>query len=375
MKKTLLCLLFVFALLLPLLASCSAGRASAGSEGAGFTSESVSDSIEKTEEIVEESSAETLDREALLKLTDAYREVIELFKKAVGFYASYDIEKIAEREFLGVDSVAEEYRELYSRIFASGYRLYWNDYVRIYKEDGIEYFGYAFSDLNKNGSPELILMTELYDVVAILSLQNGKPTLVFDNYDLNYNCRIDKNGRFYTDNYLRYDLLQNHVYSLNSLDELVLEREFLCTDAADGVYINECFIIINHKAERTTPSSWEAATKKISREKTDGHINKTEAGLVFIRLFGELNCVYNWPLSGSDPELAILSFSDGKLLFSIGTQSFEATLEGDYAFFDNETVTGRLELGRDSVWLTVEKCSTKLIKCGTYLYTRQIEKG
>ena len=57
-------------------------------------------------------------------------------------------------------------------------------------------FGYAITDLNKDGNDELVLLLQDYTVLAIFTLENGKPKLV-DAFWPRYRCAILDSGMLY----------------------------------------------------------------------------------------------------------------------------------------------------------------------------------
>ncbi|MCL2672221.1 MAG: hypothetical protein FWF10_09350 [Clostridiales bacterium] len=58
-------------------------------------------------------------------------------------------------------------------------------------------FGYAIEDLNKDGTPELILLLRDYSVFAIFTTVDGEPILLGDYYT-RHRCAILDSGLLYT---------------------------------------------------------------------------------------------------------------------------------------------------------------------------------
>jgi hypothetical protein len=45
-------------------------------------------------------------------------------------------------------------------------------------------------------------------------------------------------------------------------------------------------------------------------------------------------------------------------------------LVGNTAIFETEEISGRLQFGLDSIWLTIENSNLSSVPCGTFLYTK-----
>lgn len=81
--------------------------------------------------------------------------------------------------------------------------------------------GYAIHDINYDGVPELLILSEGYYIHTIYSLQDGVPILV-GGYWNRYSCAVDKAGLLYTD--ASSGAADNYYasYSLTSDNELQL---------------------------------------------------------------------------------------------------------------------------------------------------------
>ena len=266
----------------------------------------------------------------------------------------------------------------------SGYRFYLEKYAYKYQEDGRNYFGYTITDLNKNGSEELILLTDLYDIIAVFSMEENQPKLLLDNYERNYHCRIDEQGRFYTEHIESYNLY-TQIYSLNEYDNLVLDEKYLCVHYK---YLDheECYDITNGEEIRISKSEWTDLTHGRIYGYSAGIITKTHAKLNFTRLLGELNLylpnIYTWEWSSfqfytNENTLFISNLSDRAVSIALYDTfyptyhhkvSVKATLYGNIATFDTEDFSGRLEFGLDSVWLIIDESNVSGVPCGTFLY-------
>ena len=65
---------------------------------------------------------------------------------------------------------------------------------------GIDYnkqnLGYAIKDLNQDGVPELVLLTNDYFIMGVFTIADDNPRLL-DGYWNRYTCKIDSSGLFY----------------------------------------------------------------------------------------------------------------------------------------------------------------------------------
>jgi len=196
--KKILCLLLIFALLLSALIACDATQ--------NDINTSTENTLESTENIIEKNSTNDIpEKQQSVEISTStddvlnYDDIITMYKQIVNLYPSYTEEKMLSNKCDGIDAIHdEETKELYKKLFISGYRFYLEEYAYKYQEDGRNYFGYTITDLNRNGSDELILLTDLYDIIAVFSMEETQPKLLLDNYENNYYCRIDEQGRFYT---------------------------------------------------------------------------------------------------------------------------------------------------------------------------------
>ena len=338
--KKIWCLLLIFAVLLSALVACDTTQ--------NDPNPTPEHTVESTESMTE--NAPSNDN------TLSYDDIITMFRQIVNLYPSYTEEKMLANTCDGMDAIHdEETRELYKKLFISGYRFYLRDYAHQYHADGRNYFGYTVTDINKNGSEELILLTDHYDIIAILSMAENQPKLLLDNYeDVYHYCRMDEQGNIYTQHFESsndYTL----IYSLDECDNLVLD-------------------------EKNLTSVWRYGNFA-------GIMTKNRAKLTFTRLFGELPLylpdIYSWDWSSNqfnDNEnvLFISNLTDRTVSIALydtplgsyrEKASINATLNGNIATFDTEKISGRLEFGLDSVWLIIDESNISGLPCGAFIYT------
>jgi len=315
-----------------------------------------------------------------------YDDVIEMYKNIVNLYPDYTEEKMNLGVCDGIDSVVnEESKEVYKALFISGYRFYLEDYAMRYLDDGKKYFGYALADINKNGSEELILLNDLYDIIAIFGIEENRPKLLIDNYERNCFCRIDAQGRIYTEKN-DSSVLYTQIYLLNNNDALELIEEYQCVKFNYRNH-DECYKLTGGEKIRIPKSEWTKATHGWMNGNKARIITKTHADLKFIRLFGELKLyqpsIVSWNWSSSQffyPEnvLIISNISDDTVTFSLYDQYeiyhrkalVQAELNGNIAEFNTDKIKGRIEFGLDSIWMIVEESDIEGIPCGAFLYDK-----
>ena len=385
MRKKFLCLLLIFTLLLSALIACDTTQ-----NDINTTTENT---VESTENMIEKSltndipeKQQSIESSASTDDVLSYDDIITMYKQIVNFYPSYTEEKMLSNKCDGMDAILdEETKELYKKLFISGYRFYLEEYAYKYQEDGRNYFGYTITDLNQNGSEELILLTDLYNIVAVFSMEKNHPKLLLDNYERNYDCRIDEHGRFYTD-CVESSNLYTQIYSLNEYDNLVLDEKYLCV-RFNYLDHDECYDITNGEEIRIPKSKWTELTHGWIYGHKAGIITKTCARLNFTRLFGELHLylpeIDTWEWSSfqfytNENTLFISRLSDRSVSIALydtvyptyqHNVSVTATLDGNIAAFDTEEISGRLEFGLDSIWLIIDESNILSVPCGTFLYT------
>lgn len=384
--KKIWCLLLILAVLLSTLIACDVTQ--------NDINNTTENTVKSTENMMENGSTNDIPEkqpssEISAPIDDVlnYDDIITMYKQIVNHYPYYTEEKMLSNQCDGIDNIPnEKTKELYKKLFISGYRFYLKDYAYKYHGDGRNYFGYTITDLNQNGSEELILLTDLYDIIAVFSMEENQPKLLLDNYERNYDCRIDEHGRFYTD-YVESSNLYTQIYSLNEYDNLVLDEKYLCVHY-NYLDHDECYDITNEEKIRISKSQWTDLTHGWVYGYNTGIITKSHTKFNFIRLFGELNLylpdIYTWEWSSfqfhtNGNTLFISNLSDHTVSIALYDTfyptyhhkvSVKATLNGNIATFDTEKISGRLEFGLDSIWLIIDESNVSGVPCGTFLYNQ-----
>ena len=383
--KKILCLLLIFMLLLPALISCEITQIDTNTTENEFGS-TVNTVESGFANDIQETQSSTEISQSIGEIL-SYDDIITMYKQIVDLYPSYTEEKMLSERYDGIDDILDDKtKELYKKLFVSGYRFYLKEYAYKYRGDGKNYFGYTITDLNKNGNEELILLTDLYDIIAVFSMEENQPKLLLDNYEGNCYCRIDEQGRFYTQHSESSDLY-TQIYSLNEYDDLILDEKYLCV-LYNHIDHDECYDIMNEEKIRISKSQWTTLTHGWVYGYNAGIITKTYAKLSFTRLFGELYLylpdIYTWEWSSFqfydyENTLHIYNLSDRTVSISLYDTfytpnrhklSVEATLNGNIATFDTEEISGRLEFGLDSIWLIIDESNISGVPRGTFIYTK-----
>ena len=325
----------------------------------------------------------------------SYDEIIRTFKAIVNCFSFYTEEEYLRNEFTSmVDFPSLESEEIYKKLFFSAYYYYNYDYVDQYLKDGRNYFGYAIHDINGNGSDELILLNDHYNIIAIFTNYNGKPQLVIDNQP---ECRIDSAMRIYTQEYYvdevneyfpnfdRYYTVK--VHELNECDELVVIEEYQAINPHDdqgySFYVD------------LTQGEGVEISHEVFIEKTHGCLNLTNAPIItkssvdlnFVRLFSslkpyipEINSMH-WTRPGHrEYEVYINHLTDESVGIGFLSSASQyaadpyvtAARKGERAYFETEWISGYLEFGLDSVWIVITESQVQSFPCGAYFYTSYV---
>ncbi len=321
----------------------------------------------------------------------SYYDVIALYKYMVDLFPTYTEEKLFDGQYDGIDAITDEQtKELYATLFSSGYNFYLDKFAYQYQVDGRNCFGYTVTDINKNGSDELILLTDKYEIIAIFSQGVGGPRLLLDNYMAVSELRIDGQGKIYAQRHERgvnsYDTnkLYTEVYLLNAFDNLELLAEYRCDDYRN-ISERKCYDITKEE-KRITEETWTDESHGWVYGSRAGIITKNEAKLGFVRLFGDLHLylpeLYSWDWSSRqfgeyENNLFISNLSDESVNLALYDTyvtyrciiSVAANMDGNIATFETENISGSLEFGSNNVWLIIDKSEILDVPCGAFLYT------
>ena len=314
----------------------------------------------------------------------SYEAIIETYKSIVSCFPKCKYEQYSNSECVyTLDIPDEETRTTYERLFFSAFDNYRYDYTVEYNQDGRNYFGYAVYDLNGNGSDELILLNDYYDIIAIFTNFRSKPRLIIDNAD---QCRIDSRGRIYVQSLVLEGDYMYHKITISTLsdsDELTVVEEYLSK--------SEFWAGENKLLYITNGANIEISTEEYI-EKTGGWLNLSQAAcatqasidLDFVRLFDsikpQISDIYSWSwyenkyitdhfialCNSTDTTIDIAFYSDGTALTC--EAHFTAEITGESIYFDSDKISGRLEFGLDCIWIVISESKIDSFPCGAYIY-------
>lgn len=284
----------------------------------------------------------------------SYEAIIETYKSIVSCFTEYTYDQYKNNEYIYTLEIPnDETRVIYDKIFSSAYYNYLKDYASNYNQDGRNYFGYAIFDINENGSEELILLNDHYDIIAIFTNYNGYPELIVENDPF---CRIKEDGEIYTykrvkesDYSYYYDV---RVCSLSECDELVVTHEF--------------------------------TTKTPLYKNHVGAITLSSVDLDFIRLFEDINpqlpSVYGWTWYESELNsnklllIGRITETEVRLSLCLDTSPWThiadvtAIRSGESAYFECDVLKGRIEFGHNCIWVVIEESNDDRFSHGAYMF-------
>ena len=349
------------------------------------------DTPESSSDTPAESPAETPADTPLGGPISDYDDLLELYKSAVELFPSYFDKNYHKGEYAySFEFTDERTKEIYDAIFASGYRFYRRHFSDEYMKDGRSSFGYALKDLNSDGKDELILMDDLFDLIAAFTVRDGEIALLFDNVDEEAEYVITDDGRIchgtetkLEENSWGYDVFYETLGESGHLETLAVYR---CINyyANDKIYY------------RLTDGKDEPIDAAIVEEQTGGILiglysagayTKAEAGLDFIRLYGPLkvhmSTLYGWAwgphnaLASPVPEIDVncgeeggidIYFLNGPIYSQAHAIVNNAPLDGDVVHIELENLRGRLEFCTSTIWLVIEESRISAIPEGIYCY-------
>ena len=146
--------------------------------------------------------------------------------------------------------------------------------------------GYAFCDLNENGSDEILLLLDDYTVLAIFSFANDQPILL-DKYWNRKKCAINGDGSMLVRGSGGSDSSSYSIYEISKDDkELVLLSEY-GTDGHDPDTLNTYYYKISNGTKTSiTVLEYDAALSQdiFSLEKKPAEHTRENANFEFIPL-------------------------------------------------------------------------------------------
>lgn len=325
----------------------------------------------------------------------SYESILEMYKRIVGTYRSFDRAKWADGEYDDLFRFEDnESYEVFNSILYSGYVLRPKQSIwkGTYAEKGDNAYGYAKKDLNGDGAEELLLMTDSFDILAIFTMRNGRAVML-DHYTGGKQCWFGNDG------YLRVEWNNDAMteigfmmYSITEQANLKTETHIVYAAREDEPNSYAYYSVDNGNRNQITNEEGQAkydlyyVCKGLCQP---SEYTKTYAGLQFVPLFDRvpptallLNKKYTHYGFIGDLGVTLLSVENNEVAFSIdylkGGENQEtpyetvitatATLGEDGYSFDSGTVRGRLEFGVNGIWVILLESTEEQIDCHAYYY-------
>ncbi len=270
---------------------------------------------------------------------------------------------------------------------------------------GSRYTGYDEIDLNGDGQDELVLMGEDYRIKAIFTQRNGVPVLLDAFW--RETCWLDDEGLIHVDDnraeelkYTVYELTRNGEYSMRySILALLNGNRYLTKDGKTerisferslelyyGEYCryNEPFepneqtrnvteltytpldgggedlarAAVGKRFEKLASLQKTVPDKELARSKTDVVVEETADTQRKITFYYAFSFCYE------DPERENYMLDET----TESTLELTATLENGALVFNEKGVKGRIEFGRDYLWVIFEESSDPRFFVGNHLH-------
>ncbi|MBQ9760171.1 MAG: hypothetical protein IJW16_02355 [Clostridia bacterium] len=279
---------------------------------------------------------------------------------------------------------------LFSFEYPSDYEKLYKLYNHLYRtrpqypdsqERLLSAYGYTLRDLNKDGSDELILMTDTYNILAIYTLQDGKPVPLDYFRSLGDTAWIDAQNRLHV--YRENSNPSHYSYVLEITAEgkeevlLTLIRAYDPKTYKYNYHRSADFTTVDLSLEEYNALR---STYGVVDGNTGGALMKTNE-FPFTHLFGSVtvdDCFYLDVWSGYyeekfvygmlyiniEPQLTIQFFCDNM------DMHVAVYRNGANAEFSNPYVSGTMEFTAYNIWMTIKESTVSDLPCGTYLLTR-----
>ena len=330
------------------------------------------------------------ENDAPLADADSYDGIIEIYRAAISCFKAYSDEDYYAGKYDSAMTFEDDGAyEIYNRIFYSAWAMRaQNASAGIdYFPNGDDAYGYITQDIGGSEDEELILLNDEYGIIAIFTMKNSSPALLYNYYggELEININGDFFISYYTPNHTEW-----RVYELNDRCDLELINfaGFFRKSPNNERY----YSIEDGKYTVGEQNDYSQVISSIMRgEHPAPHPVKYCLGDGFIRLFDTVkldksyeNKTLKRPGDVSNNKLTLSNVSESGFEFSftyIRTyllgytyQSYEAeikasaTADGNGYVFDNGTVSGRIEFGVNTVWVDIKESKDTNIECYPLLF-------
>lgn len=326
----------------------------------------------------------------------SYDAIIETYRAMLPYLMEGSVAD-ASAQFAFSDHV--EYETFFAvfeaaRVVIREYRIYGTDedgYTDLdtywFPEDVMGCLGYALYDVNHDGSDELLLMADDYNIFALFALQNGKPVLLFDGdmtigSDGAIRTGMGEVDRYYSD-YCIYEI-DDKGYPVRTLQFGYLFAEKLFGYRLDGdtfvplyerdevweMYLEHFVRVYPYTRPDIMPTTTTTQGKAFNREEND---------ISFVRLAREITpeigtvYVNSWGVNPTDDpdflaynELCVEQVADGLALEWNAHDARDAErvkhvlsgtahADGDTYVLEADGWRLRLEFYVSGVWIKVEQ--------------------
>lgn len=214
----------------------------------------------------------------------SYEGILRVWERMAQNHNDYrrsDFDEIAERDFLFPNEAA---RETFLALAESILRF--APYMGKSADDPINYayhFGYAKKDLNGDGREELILMTALYELVAVFTVKKDGTPVLLRSFDYETDGAINAAGELL----LEYaDRIRDNYYRARCAigsDGTLVVREMFGFDEELGYFLYDPTKAVKRPLSNEEYQSI-VATLPFLTYHTGAEITATAAGLDFVRI-------------------------------------------------------------------------------------------
>ena len=201
--------------------------------------------------------------------TDSYTYAhIPFLETEYDYFGNYDgVIRLAEELYTmvpyyeGLPGIAEAFDSTDEKEHWLLYDLYFAIHEYTFPRAATERLslGYAMKDLNGDGTSELLLLREDFELLAILTLVDGKPVLL-DSVQRRYHCSVDENGLIHTQESSGADYTTWRTYRLppNSGEpELIWEQGTDGHEWIDGVAVTKYYKLVNGEKVYVSQEEWD----------------------------------------------------------------------------------------------------------------------
>ncbi len=261
-----------------------------------------------------------------------------------------------------------------------------------YRKDGKNAFGYARRDLNGDGTEELILLTDLYEILAVFTVKDGKAVFLKDTAgawigedgllrkENSTGGTFDRDGEVFVWE-LRDGALQSRI-ALGYVVGLYLQKEgwyriegnskiALSKEEGEALYAQYDVLPKGYCNEEYTKAYASLAFVPLFDRTvaTDGHVN-TFTNIRFISSHSlTVSAVKGDTVDFTLRFVVVEGEGANAVAHEIPIQA-SATLENGVYVFEKDGVKGHLIFSPSAVWAVVTESENGQISCRPYLFDR-----